>query len=108
MRFIFYAAFALFTIFCVIIAVSNGDPVNFSLSPFPLNITMPAFMLVFIGVFIGLIGGWVVSIFSGIGHARRHRLADKKIKALEKELKTHQNPTNQLSKSANHGKSASD
>lgn len=108
MRFIFYAVFILFTVFCIIIAVSNGDPINFSLSPFPLNITMPAFMLVFIGVFIGLIGGWIVSIFSGIRHARRHRLADKTMKELEKELKTYQSPNNELSKSANHGKNASD
>ena len=87
MRFLFYAAFLIFTLFCIIVAVSNGDSINFSLNPLPINMTMPAFMLVFIGIIIGLVGGWCVSIFNGIKHARRHRVADKKIKELENELK---------------------
>ena len=76
MRFIFYAVFILFTCFCVIIAVSNNAPVVFSLNPFPVNISMPAFGLVFLGIVIGLGGGWIVSISSGISHARRHRLSE--------------------------------
>lgn len=108
MRFIFYAAFILFTLFCVIIAVSNGTSVLFSLEPLPVNLQMPAYGLVFLGIFIGLIGGWVVSIYSGIHHARRHRLADKKINELQKELKK-TGPVNiDLSKSSIHGKSSSD
>jgi hypothetical protein len=87
MRFIFYAAFTIFTTFCIIVAVSNGDAVDFSLNPLPINVTIPAFMLVFMGIFIGLAGGWCVAIFSNIKHARRHRLADKKIKKLENTLK---------------------
>ena len=88
MRFIFYAAFFLFTILCIIIAVSNGSPVQFSLEPLPINIELPAFALVFIGILIGVAGGWFVSIYSGIKHARRHRLADQRIKELEKQLKS--------------------
>ncbi|MBT5185784.1 MAG: DUF1049 domain-containing protein [Kordiimonadaceae bacterium] len=87
MRFISYAAFILFTIFCIIIAVSNGDIVNFSLAPLPINISMPAYMLVFIGILLGLLGGWMVSILSGIRHARRHRIANKKIQELEKQIR---------------------
>ena len=108
MRFIFYAAFILFTCFCVIIAVSNNSPVVFSLSPFPVNISMPAFGLVFLGIIIGLGGGWIVSISSGIGHARRHRLANKKIKELEKQIKLSQGTNIELSNGDNHGKSSSE
>lgn len=108
MRFIFYVAFILFTGFCIIIAVSNGSPVMFSLEPLPVNIEMPAFWLVFLGLFIGLIGGWVVSIYSGIRHARRHRLADKKIKELQNELKKTGSANIDLSKSSIRGKSSSE
>ena len=107
MRFIFYAAFTLFTLLCVIIAVSNSAPVVFSLNPLPVNFTMPAYGLVFIGIFIGLIGGWVVSIFSGVRHARRHRLAEKRIKELEKQIINADGSNNNLSNSSNRGKSSS-
>ncbi len=105
MRFIVYAAFVLFTLLCIIIAVSNSAPVIFSLEPLPFAAEMPAFGLLFIGILIGIAGGWFVAIYSGIRHARRHRLADKKIAELEKQLKS----TNiQLSNNDNHGKSSSD
>lgn len=107
MRFMFYAAFSLFTIFCIIVAVSNADIVNFSLNPLPINVSIPAFMLVFIGIFIGLVGGWFVSILNGIKHVRRHRIADKRIKELEKEVNNLESNTIKLSNDANHGKSAS-
>jgi len=108
MRFIFYVAFILFTIFCVVIAVSNGELVSFSLNPFPLNITMPAYGLVFMGIFIGLFGGWIVSIAGGIRHARRHRIADKNIKALELQLKSLKSENIDLSNSPKRGKSSSE
>jgi uncharacterized integral membrane protein len=107
MRFLFYAAFSIFTLFCIIVAVSNGELVNFSLNPLPFDFTIPAFMLVFLGIFIGLSGGWLVSIFAGIKHARRHRMADKKIKELESELKKHNSSNIKLSNDENHGKSSS-
>lgn len=107
MRFLFYAAFSIFTFFCIIVAVSNGELINFSLNPLPFNFTLPAFMLVFIGIFIGLGGGWLVSIFNGVKHARRHRIADKKIKDLESELKKHDLGNIKLSNDQNHGKSSS-
>ncbi len=108
MRFIIYAAFILFTLLCIVIAVSNGAPVQFSLEPLPINIEMPAFGLVFIGIFIGIAGGWVTSILSGIRHARRHRLADKRIKELENRLKSKSSNNNDLSNSGIHGKSSSE
>lgn len=108
MRFIFYAAFVVFTLLCIIIAVSNSSPVVFSLNPLPVNIGMPAFGLVFIGIFIGLFGGWIVSIYSGISHARRHRLADKKIKELEKLIKSSPQSNIDLSKDEKHGKTPSE
>ena len=74
----------------------------------PVNIEMPAFGLVFIGIFIGLCGGWIVSIYSGISHARRHRLADKKIKELEKEIKKADLTNIDLSKDQNRGKTPSE
>ncbi len=106
MRFIFYAAFILFTLLCIIIAISNDGPINFSLSPLPINLVMPAYMLVFLGVFIGLFGGWIVSFISGISHARRHRLADNKIKELELKLNFQKSSTKDLANSEIRGKSA--
>jgi lipopolysaccharide assembly protein A len=94
MRFIAYVAFVLFTLLCIIVALSNGTSVVFSLYPLPFEQEMPVFMLFFIGVFVGLFGGWVVSILSGIRHARRHRTAAKKIQDLEKQLKNHISPQN--------------
>jgi len=108
MRFVFYAAFILFTVLCIIIAVSNSTPIIFSLEPLPINVAMPAFGLVFVGILIGLIGGWIVSIFSGIRHARRHRLADKKIKELEKQIKTPASTNIELSKEDNRGKTSTE
>lgn len=107
MRFIFYAAFILFTLLCIIIAVSNGTTILFSLEPIPLNIEMPAYGLVFLGIVIGLCGGWIVSILSGIKNARRHRIADKKIKELEKKLHSQDSSNIKLSNSDNSGKSSS-
>jgi len=108
MSFIFYATFILFTCFCVIIAVSNSTPVLFSLGPLLVNLQMPTYGLVFLGIFIGLLGGWVVSIYSTVRHARRHRLANKKIMELQSEL-TNTGSTNiDLSKSSIHGKSSSE
>ena len=106
MRFLLYAAFSIFTIFCIIVAVSNGGIINFSLDPLPINISMPSFMLVFLGILIGLGGGWCVSIFNVIKHTRRHRVADKRIKELENELKKQDFKNNKLSNDQNHGKSA--
>ncbi len=108
MRFIMYAAFILFTAFCVIIAVSNGDTILFSLEPIPFNMEMPAYGLVFLGILIGLGGGWIVSFLSGIRHARRHRTADNKIKELEKKLNTKETENIKLSNSDNSGKSSSE
>lgn len=108
MRFIFYAAFIVFTLLCIIIAVSNSTPVLFSLNPIPIDINMPAFGLVFIGILIGLLGGWIVSIYSGIAHARRHRLADKKIKGLEKQIKSSAQSNIELSNGVKHGKTPSE
>jgi len=108
MRFIFYAAFTLFTLLCISIAVSNGEIINFNLKPLTLNIAMPAYMLVFLGIMVGLLGGWIVSIYSGIRHARRHRLANKKIIELENQIKSHNSATIELSNSSNRGKSSSE
>lgn len=105
MRFIFYAGFIFFTIFCIIVAVSNGDNVVFSLYPFPVSIELPAFMLVFMGILIGLAGGWMVSLYSGLRHARRHRLADKKIKELENALNSGNSSNIDLSNDQKNGKS---
>ncbi len=108
MRFIFYAAFVLFTLLCISIAVSNSEIINFNLKPLTLNIAIPAYMLVFLGIMVGLLGGWIVSIYSGIHHARRHRLANKKISELEKQLNSLNSSTIELSNSSNRGKSSSE
>ena len=107
MRLIIYAAFIIFTTLCIIIAVSNGTNILFSLEPIPFNIEMPAYGLVFIGIIIGLSGGWVVSILSGIKNARRHRKAEMVIKDLEQKLKSHDSQNIELSNTDNNGKSSS-
>ncbi len=107
MRFITYAAFVFFTILCIIIAVSNGEIVVFSLEPIPFSAEIPAYGLVFIGILIGLLGGWVTSILSGIKNARRHRTTDKQIKELENKLKSQETNNINLSNADNDGKSSS-
>lgn len=91
MRIIALAAFLIFTLFCIILAISNQQEITLTFSPFPLSISMPAFMLVFCGILIGLGAGWIVSIITSIKQATRQRCLQKRIKQLEKEQQTGQN-----------------
>ncbi|WP_417316974.1 lipopolysaccharide assembly protein LapA domain-containing protein [Emcibacter sp.] len=89
MRYFIYAAFALFTLFCVIIAVSNQEPVDLSLYPLPWVLEgIPRFLLVFFGIFIGLGAGWIVAISNAFRHRRTRRRLEKQIRELENELKS--------------------
>jgi len=88
MRIIALAAFIIFTIFAITLAISNQQIVTLDFAPFPLSLALPAFMLVFGGILIGLGGGWIVSINTSIKHAARQRKLQKRINALEKEQKS--------------------
>lgn len=92
MRLIMLAAFVFFTTFCIIVAVSNGDEVVFSLAPFPISATLPAYMLIFMGIVIGLGAGWGVSLMNSFRHATQRRRDAKHIGELEKTLKDLSNP----------------
>ncbi|MFC7048477.1 LapA family protein [Emcibacter nanhaiensis] len=89
MRYFIYAAFAVFTIFCIIIAVSNQETVDLSLHPLPWTIQgIPEYLLVFLGIFIGLGAGWIVAISSSFKHRRSRRQLERQVRDLESELKS--------------------
>jgi len=86
MKIFVWVAFVIFTLFCIIIAVSNPDVVAFRFDPFPFEISLPLYMLVFLGILIGLGAGWLVAIQNSFRHSARHRRDAKRIKELEKQL----------------------
>lgn len=57
----------------VLVAVANREPVIFSLKPFPYEMAVPLYAVVFISVFLGLVLGWAGAKLSAI--ARRRRIA---------------------------------
>ncbi len=94
MRIIYLAAFVIFTIFCVIVGISNRTIISFSLHPLPLAWDMPLYYLLFAGIFIGLAAGSMVVIGKSIRHAAGTRKQQKKIRDLERriqELKSAEN-----------------
>jgi len=87
MRFIYLAAFVVFTVFCVIIAVSNRSVVAFSLDPLPVILDIPLYLVFFTGIFIGLGAGAVVVMAKTIRQARHNSRQARKTRDLEKQLK---------------------
>jgi len=86
MRMIYLAAFILFTIFCIIVAVANRTLVTFSLFPLPLSWDLPLYLLLFIGIFIGLGAGALVVMAKSIKQASHNRKQSKKIRELETQV----------------------
>jgi len=87
MRILAFAAFVIFTAFCIIAAVSNRTNVFFSLSPLPFGWDVPLYMVLFAGIFIGLGAGALVMTIKSIAQARHNRRQAKRIRDLEKQLK---------------------
>ncbi len=87
MRFIYLAAFVVFTVFCVIVAVSNRAVVAFSLDPLPVILDMPLYLVFFTGIFIGLGAGAMVVMTKTIRQARHNSRQARKTRDLEKRLK---------------------
>jgi len=87
MRIITFAAFLVFTIFCIIVGVSNRGLIPFSLSPLPIEGEMPLYLVLFIGIFIGLGAGMMVLIIKSFKYAHQTRKQTKKIQSLEQQVK---------------------
>ncbi|MAU41389.1 MAG: hypothetical protein CMF31_07185 [Kordiimonas sp.] len=83
----------IFLVAIAAIAVANRHEVIFSLSPLPFDITLPVYLLIFIGLFLGLIAGGFVSVMARWRYRRLLRRQDKDIKRLEKQLQTLPTPT---------------
>jgi len=80
MRIFSLAAFVIFTLFCAIVAVSNKTIVTFSLHPFPVTWDVPLYLLLFLGIFIGLGAGALVVMGKSFKHARHSRQQAKIIR----------------------------
>ncbi|NOZ66742.1 MAG: LapA family protein [Alphaproteobacteria bacterium] len=87
MRILAFAAFVIFTAFCIIAAVSNRTDVFFSLHPLPFGWDVPLYMILFAGIFIGLGAGALVMTIKSVKQAHHNRQQIKKIRDLEKQLK---------------------
>lgn len=94
MRIFSLAAFILFTVLCVIVAVSNRDIVTFSLHPLPFIWNMPLYLLLFAGIFIGLGAGALVMVGKSLKQASHNRKQVKKIRDLETQVKDLTPPEN--------------
>lgn len=86
MRFIYLIAFVLFTAFCIIFGVSNRDMVPFSLHPLPFSGELPLYLLLFIGIFIGLGAGSLVVMAKSMKQIQQNRKQTKKIRELEQKV----------------------
>ncbi|WP_321394531.1 lipopolysaccharide assembly protein LapA domain-containing protein [Emcibacter sp.] len=63
--------------------------VELSLYPLPWVIQgIPKFLLIFLGIFIGLGAGWIVAISSSFKHRRTRRRLERQVRELESELKS--------------------
>lgn len=87
MRIFSFAAFIIFTAFCVIVAVSNRTIVSFSLHPLPFVWDMPLYLLLFAGIFIGLGAGAMVVVGKSLKQSHNNRKQTKKIRDLENQIK---------------------
>lgn len=86
MRIFTLAAFIIFTAFCTIVAVSNRTVVNVSLHPLPFAWDMPLYLMLFLGIFIGLMAGAIVMMGKSFTHAQLKRRQNKQIRDLEKQI----------------------
>lgn len=73
MRILFWLLGLMVVLGTVLVAVANRSPVIFSLKPFPYEIAVPLYAVVFISIFLGLVLGWVGAKLSAL--ARRRRVA---------------------------------
>jgi len=69
---IFFWLFGLVVVLAtVLVAVANREPVIFSLKPFPYEMTVPLYAVVFVSVFLGIVLGWAGARLSALGRRRR-------------------------------------
>lgn len=59
-----------------LIAIANRQPVVFSLQPFPFEMSVPLYAVVFVSVFLGLVLGGLAVKLSALGRRRRPPAAD--------------------------------
>lgn len=78
--------FVVFLLLAVLIAISNGQPVQLSLWPLPHVAILPLYLLVIGLVMLGVLAGLSVGWWSGRHHRRRAREHGKEVVRLEREL----------------------
>ncbi|WP_308911172.1 LapA family protein [Pseudokordiimonas caeni] len=83
LRRLFWGILAVLLVF---FAVNNRAPVTIAFEPFPFTVTMPLWLVLFVGIFVGLaVAGMVTSWLRLKGFTAR-RKAERRAKSLEGEM----------------------
>lgn len=76
LRIFFWLLATIVVVVTVLIAIANRQPVIFSLQPFPFEMSVPLYVVVFVSVFVGLLLGGLAVKLSALGRRRRSAPAD--------------------------------
>jgi putative membrane protein len=85
-RIVYRATLLLLGLFLILFAVSNRGTVAVGLWPLPYLADIPVYLLVFLSVLIGAVGGACVAWVAGRDNRRELRNHRRRIEALEREL----------------------
>ena len=81
------SAYIALIVVCVIFSVENRAKVDLSLFPLPYTLSMPLFLFAIFIFLMGMILGWIVTRFEIFKITREHKAANKRVAAMENELK---------------------
>lgn len=76
LRILFWLLATIVVVVTVLIAIANRQPVIFSLQPFPFEMSVPLYAVVFVSVFLGLLLGGLAVKLSALGRRRQPAAAD--------------------------------
>jgi uncharacterized integral membrane protein len=76
----------IFAVLVLLFAVSNLDPVNISIWPFPFQATLGVYAVVLIALLIGFLAGLIAAWFAGSGRRRERKRLRGQVKDLEQNL----------------------
>jgi putative membrane protein len=85
-RIVYRVALLLFGLLLILFAVSNRGAISVGLWPLPYVADIPLYLLVFLSVLVGAVGGACVAWTAGHRDRRELRNHRRRIEALEREL----------------------